>query len=162
MRLAFSSRAVRKGSRLRIFVEKLQIGTRRSGVQIVVILLDVLAVIPFPIGEAEKPFLQDADLFRSRSPERNRCAGAGRRIRRCHLPPSDSARNASGRAGNNPRHRHWRCNLRERCPIAARQGTDPSVSNGLPAQAAGLEPLDLRRSSRRIMYHLLSAAPGRG
>src|ERR1039457_6903458 len=48
---------------LRIFVQELQIGTRRSGVEIVVILFYVLTVIPFAIREPEKPLLQDRVLF---------------------------------------------------------------------------------------------------
>src|SRR5580658_2444278 len=49
--------------RLGIFVQKFQVGARRRGVEIVVVLLDVLAMIPFAIREAEEPLLQDRVLF---------------------------------------------------------------------------------------------------
>ncbi len=50
--------AVRKFG-LRVFVEGLQIGMGRSGVEVVVQLLDVLAMVPFTVGEAEQALLQN-------------------------------------------------------------------------------------------------------
>ena len=49
---------VREGP-LRILVQHLQIGVGRRGVEIVVQLLDVLAVIPFRIRQAEQPLLEN-------------------------------------------------------------------------------------------------------
>ena len=45
--------------RLRILVERLQVGVRRRGVEVVVQLLHVLAVVPLGPGEPEEPLLQD-------------------------------------------------------------------------------------------------------
>src|SRR6185436_17791463 len=44
---------------LRILVEPTLVGVSRRGVEIEVVLFDVLAVIPFGVGEAEEPLLQD-------------------------------------------------------------------------------------------------------
>ncbi len=44
---------------LRIFIERLQVGMRGRRVQVVVALLDVLAVIPFAVGQAEQAFFQN-------------------------------------------------------------------------------------------------------
>ena len=43
----------------RIAVAELQIGARRRGVEVEVVLLDVLAVIAFGVGEPEHPLLED-------------------------------------------------------------------------------------------------------
>jgi hypothetical protein len=45
--------------RLWIFIEHLEIGARRRGVEVVVELLDVLAVVPLAVGEAEQALFQD-------------------------------------------------------------------------------------------------------
>ena len=44
---------------LRILVEHLQVGVRRRGVEVVVKLLDVLAVVALAVGQAEEAFLED-------------------------------------------------------------------------------------------------------
>src|SRR5262249_43436701 len=44
---------------LRILVERLQVRRRRCGVEVVVELLDVLAVVAFGPGEPEEPLLED-------------------------------------------------------------------------------------------------------
>jgi hypothetical protein len=44
---------------VRVLVEHLQIGMRGRGVEVVVQLLDVLAVVPFAVGQPEQPLLQD-------------------------------------------------------------------------------------------------------
>jgi len=36
---------------------------RRRGVEIEVIFFDILAVVPFAVGEPEEPFLQDGVAF---------------------------------------------------------------------------------------------------
>ena len=46
-------------SPLGILVERLEIGVRGRRVQVVVALLDVLAVVAFAVGQAEQPLLQD-------------------------------------------------------------------------------------------------------
>ena len=49
-------------SGLRILVEHLQIGVRGRGVEVIVQLLDVFAVIAFGVGQPEQPFLEDRVL----------------------------------------------------------------------------------------------------
>ena len=44
---------------LRILIEHLQVGVRRRGVEVVVELFDILAVIPFSVGQPEQPLLKD-------------------------------------------------------------------------------------------------------
>src|SRR5688572_20216037 len=44
---------------LRIFVETLQVAVRWRGIEIVVVLLDILAVIALAAGQTEEAFLQD-------------------------------------------------------------------------------------------------------
>ena len=44
---------------LRILVEHLQVGVRRRGVEVVVQLLHVLAVVALAVGQAEEPLLQN-------------------------------------------------------------------------------------------------------
>ena len=44
---------------LRILVEHLQVGVRRRGVEVVVELLDVLAVVALAVGQAEEALLED-------------------------------------------------------------------------------------------------------
>ncbi len=56
---------------LRIFVEILQVRVGRGGVEIIIELLDVLAVVALAVGQAEQPFLQDRVLA---VPERQRQA----------------------------------------------------------------------------------------
>ena len=64
MRFAFSPSELVVGiSGLRIFVQKFQIRAGGRGVEVVVILFDVFAVIPFPVGEAEKPLFEDRIFF---------------------------------------------------------------------------------------------------
>src|SRR5205823_8609592 len=46
-------------SRLRIFVEHAHVGMGRRAVEVVVELLDILAVIALGIGQPEEPLLQD-------------------------------------------------------------------------------------------------------
>jgi hypothetical protein len=52
---------VRKGG-LRIFVKVLHIGVRRCAVEVEVILLDILTVIAFAVGQPEQAFLEDRVL----------------------------------------------------------------------------------------------------
>ena len=47
---------------LRVLVESLAIGMGRRGVQVVVLLLDILAVVPLGTGEPEEPLLEDRIL----------------------------------------------------------------------------------------------------
>src|SRR3989441_1191898 len=54
---------------LRILVETLHIGVGRRGVEVEVIVLDVLAVVPLRAGEAENPLLENRVLL---VPERER------------------------------------------------------------------------------------------
>ena len=63
---------------LRIFVERLEIRVRRRRVEVVVALLDVLAVVAFAVGQAEQPLFQNRIAS---VPERQREAqdSAGRR-----------------------------------------------------------------------------------
>ena len=44
--------------RVRIFVEVLHIGMRRGGVEVKVVLLDVLGMIAFIAGQPEEPFFE--------------------------------------------------------------------------------------------------------
>ena len=44
---------------LRILVQHLHVGMRRRGVEVVVQLLDVFAVVAFAVGQAEKPLFED-------------------------------------------------------------------------------------------------------
>src|SRR5207302_6911756 len=44
---------------LRIFVERLQIGSGRGGIQIKIFLLHVLAMVAFRTGQTEKPLLEN-------------------------------------------------------------------------------------------------------
>ena len=44
---------------LRVLVEVLHVGVGRRGVEVEVVLLDVLAVVALAVGQAEQPFLQD-------------------------------------------------------------------------------------------------------
>ena len=44
---------------LRVLVQVPHVGMRRRAVEVEVVLLDVLAVIPFGVGEAEEPLLED-------------------------------------------------------------------------------------------------------
>jgi hypothetical protein len=44
---------------VRIFIEEFQVGASRRGVEVVVILFNVLSVIPFPIRQAKGALLQD-------------------------------------------------------------------------------------------------------
>ena len=57
--------------RLRVLVEHLHVRVGRRAVEIEVVLLDVLAVIPLAVGEAEHPLLEDRILA---VPERERQA----------------------------------------------------------------------------------------
>ena len=52
---------VREGG-LRVFVEPLHVGVRRRGIQIEVVLLDVLPVVPLAVAQTEKPLLQNRVL----------------------------------------------------------------------------------------------------
>src|SRR5215831_3478335 len=45
--------------RLRILIEILHVGMGRRVVQVVVVLLDVLAVVAFAVGQTEQPLLED-------------------------------------------------------------------------------------------------------
>ena len=47
---------------LRVLVEHLQVGVRRRGVEVVVELLDVLAVVALAVGQAEEALLEDRVL----------------------------------------------------------------------------------------------------
>ena len=144
-------------ARLRILVEVLQIRTGRRRVQIVVILFDVFAVIPFPVGQVRRAVPSKSDLFHSTAREQNRCAGADRRIRRCHLPPSDTCANANGRAADNSTRRRSRCNLRGPFPTAAPKDTAPSASSGLRARCWPATS-GLRRSSSAACISLIGGS----
>ena len=48
--------------RLRVLVEVLHVRVRRRAVEVEVVLLDVLAVIPLAVGQAEQPLLEDRIL----------------------------------------------------------------------------------------------------
>jgi hypothetical protein len=50
-------------ARLRVLVEELQVRVGRRAVDVEVVLLHVLAVVAFAVGEAEEAFLQDRVLF---------------------------------------------------------------------------------------------------
>ena len=63
---------------LGVLVEALQIRMGRRRVEVVVALLDVLAVVPFAVGQAEQPFLQDRVAPVPQRQQRNR-GSAGRR-----------------------------------------------------------------------------------
>ena len=58
-RRAFCNQPVVGKGALRILVEHLQVGMRRRGVEVVIKLLHVFAVIAFGIGKAEETFLQN-------------------------------------------------------------------------------------------------------
>ena len=55
--------------RLRILVKELQVGIRGRGIEVIIELLDVLAMVALGIGEAEEAFLEDGVLA---VPERER------------------------------------------------------------------------------------------
>ncbi|OPZ01129.1 MAG: hypothetical protein BWZ10_03513 [candidate division BRC1 bacterium ADurb.BinA364] len=48
---------------LGIFVERFEVGMRRSGIEIIIALLDILAVVALRAGQAEKPLLEDRIAF---------------------------------------------------------------------------------------------------
>ena len=48
--------------RLRVLVEVLHVRVGRRAVEVEVVFLDVLAVVPFAVGQAEEPFLQERVL----------------------------------------------------------------------------------------------------
>ena len=48
--------------RLRVLVEVLHVRVRRRGVEVEVVLLDVLAVVALAVGQAEQPLLEDRVL----------------------------------------------------------------------------------------------------
>src|SRR5277367_3881875 len=54
---------------MRVLVEVLHVGVRGSAVEVEVVLLYVLAMITFAVGQAEKPLLEDRILA---VPQRNR------------------------------------------------------------------------------------------
>ena len=59
--VCFHQIVVRKGA-LRILVQVLHVRVRRRRIEIEVVLLDVLAVVPFAVGEAERALFQDGIL----------------------------------------------------------------------------------------------------
>jgi plasmid stabilization system protein ParE len=75
----------RRGSRLRILVERLHVGVRRRGVEVEVELLDVLAVVALGSGQAEEPLLEDGV---APVPQRHREAEAALAVVRAEQPSS--------------------------------------------------------------------------
>jgi hypothetical protein len=47
---------------MRVLVQKLHVGVRRSGIEIVIHLFDIFAVVAFMTGDAKKTLLQDIVL----------------------------------------------------------------------------------------------------
>ena len=107
-------------SGLRIFVEHPHVGVGRRAVEVVVELLDVLAVIALAVGQAEQALLEDRVLAvpqRERQAEQQLVVAKARRSR---PRPSDRRGCARGRAENSPRQCRRGCSPRAPCPIAAR------------------------------------------
>ena len=114
---------------LRVLVERLQVRGGRGGVEVVVELLDVLAVVALGAGQAEQALLEDRVAL---VPEREREARRGTGGRRCRAGrPRPSGRRGCGRgrAGRSPRPRRAASSPRGRCPTGARTGTAPSASS---------------------------------
>ena len=80
--------------RLRVLVQVLHVRVRRRAVEVEVVLLHVLAVVAFAVGQSEQPLLENRRPCRSRGPGQSRGAAGRRRCRPCRLRPSD--RPASG------------------------------------------------------------------
>ena len=80
--------------RLRVLVEHLHVRVGRRAVEVEVVLLDVLAVVPLAVGEAEQPLLEDRILAVPERERRSRGASGRRRSRRGR--PRRSGRRASG------------------------------------------------------------------
>ena len=99
------------------------------GVEIVVALLDVFAVVAFAVGQTEQPFFENRIAA---VPERERKAEPAFTIGNAqagHLHPSDRRGCGPDRGGNIPSSFRWRNNLRGRCPIGVRRGMVPNVSS---------------------------------
>ena len=135
---------------LRILVEHLQVGVRRRGVEVVVELLHVLAVVALAVGQAEQALLEDRIAA---VPQRQRqaqpllvVADAGDAV----LAPAIGAA-ARWSCGDSPRRCRRRCSPRAPCPTGARSGTAPSASRHVRCRASsarrGAPRLRMTRSS---------------
>jgi hypothetical protein len=50
-------------SRLRVFIEEFHIRMSGSAVEIEIVLLDILTVVSFAVGQPKDPFLEDGIFF---------------------------------------------------------------------------------------------------
>ncbi len=129
--------------RLRVLVEHLHVGVRRRGVEVEVVLLDVLAVIALAAGEPEEPLLEDRIAPVPEGQREAEPPHGCRRSRRCRPRPSGRRASARGRAGRTPRPSREGCSPRAPCPTGARTGTAPSAASarrGAPSPAAVAPP----------------------
>ena len=106
---------------LRVLVEHLQVRRRRRRVEVVVALLDVLAVVALGVGQAEEPLLERSGRARSTAPPTGTAAACHRRC-----PPARPR--PTGRPGSPP----------------DRRGTPPRCCRGPGRGPPGPSPTDAR------------------
>ena len=140
---------VREG-RLRVLVEPLHVRVGRRGVEIEVVLLDVLAVVPFGVAQAEEPLLQDRILA---VPERQRetqpllqVGEAGEPV----LAPVIRARPRLVVREVLPRVAVRAVVLAHGAPLPLAEVRPPPPPGRVPL-APGLQPCELRGRSRRVL-----------
>ena len=113
--------------RLRVFVERLQVGMRRRGVEVVVQLLHILTVIPLRPAESKQPLLQNRIAM---IPKRQRQAHAALPIGDPHQPvlaPAIRPRSRLLMRKAPPRLTLLRVVLAHRRPLPFRQVRPPSL-----------------------------------
>ena len=118
---------------LRILVQALHVGVRGRGIQVVVALLDIFAVIALVAAQAEEALFEDGI---APIPERERetqalmvVADAGDAV----LAPAVGAQVRVLEREIFPGACRRRCSLRGRCPRRARKDRDPSAASAAPA-----------------------------
>ena len=110
---------------LRILVEHLQIGMRRRGIEVVVQLLDVLAMISLGIGQAKQPLLENRIAAVPQGQRQTEMLLIVADARQAVLAPAIGAAAGLFVGEVFPGIGRRRCNPRAQCPIAARSDKRP-------------------------------------
>ena len=141
-RRRFSSTSARvRERRLRVLVEHPHVGVRRRAVEVVVELLDVLAVVALARWSGRTAAPSGSGRARSRARAARHSAGGRRRSRRCRPRPSDRRGCARGRAGNSPRPCRRAVVLAHRAPLPLAEVGPPALASAaLSAFAPGGGP----------------------
>ena len=140
---------------LRVLVEPLHVGVGGRGVEIEVVLLDVLAVVSLGRRQTEERAPSGSGPARSRGRARRPGSGSGRRSRPGRPRPSGRPCCGPDRAAGSPRHCRPRCSPHGPCPRSARPRTDPS-----DARPRGRRPgrRGVRAPSTRVEAHCSSCS----